>query len=190
MQRNVEDRDEYTWMFQHPYKKAILPEVSNSIEVLNNLGAKNTRKTKIFAPILKQLAALTWRANICAMRDPILTVIRLVQTLFNAIIVLSIWWQISDDPLKADSVHNRTGVLYFCAMFNFIPGMFMVLISCIFFLPIKKSPNGETRFPQGVRRPVLWGGGLLYRQILCRATAVRIFPGVTSGSDLLWRRLK
>lgn len=129
MQRNVEDRDEYTWMFQHPYKKAILPEVSNSIEVLNNLGAKNTRKTKIFAPILKQLAALTWRANICAMRDPILTVIRLVQTLFNAIIVLSIWWQISDDPLKADSVHNRTGVLYFCAMFNFIPGMFMVLIS-------------------------------------------------------------
>jgi hypothetical protein len=145
MQRNVEDRDEYTWMFQHPYNKAILPEVSNSIKILNNLGAKNTRKEKIFAPMWKQLAALTWRANICAMRDPIVTVIRLVQTLFNAFIVLSIWWQISNDPFKAEAVHNRAGVLYFSAMFNFIPGMFMVLISCIlYFAYKKKSPWRET----------------------------------------------
>jgi len=54
---------------------------------------------------------------------------RLAQTLFNAFIILSVWWRISDDPLIATSSYNRSGVLFFAMVFNFIPGMFSVLLS-------------------------------------------------------------
>ena len=127
MQKKVDDIDEYTQVFSNFYDKQSRNQIENTIEHLNNLGAKSTINKKLFAGQCRQWTTLFKRAITVIKRDPTVTIMRQVQVFFNCFIVLSVWWQISDDVNQAVGSYNRAGVLFFLCSFNFIPGMFATL---------------------------------------------------------------
>ena len=129
MQKKVENPDEYTQTFLNFYEIEAQKHVEDKIVYLNNLGASSTFQTKLYAGQKKQWSTLLKRAWTLSRRDPTVSYMRLIQVLFSSFIVLSVWWQITDNKTSATGSYNRSGVLFFLTSFNFIPAMFAVLLN-------------------------------------------------------------
>ncbi|CAG2114057.1 unnamed protein product [Medioppia subpectinata] len=99
------------------YAKIALPLTSNDYINNNNTSADNYRiqtttkhlvyKTSWFI----QFWALLWRATLSAMREPMLTTVRLIQTLILAIVFGLIYWQIDVNQAGIMSINGALFLL-------------------------------------------------------------------------------
>ena len=86
-------------------------------------------KKKNYPGQLLQWSTLLKRAYTVVKRDPTVTLVRLLQTCFNAFIILSVYFQISDNKSSVEGSYNRQGVCLLLTMFNFNASMFAVLVN-------------------------------------------------------------
>ena len=115
------------------YDRVIKPKYDAQLSTQEVLNAEFQLKS--FSPLTTQFAALFGRSVLITKRNPLLTLVKVIQLVFMGFFFCSIFWQINDNPTDIKAMFNKNGSLFFMTAFHFIPAMMAMIVT----FPIQRA---------------------------------------------------